>query len=246
MSKLVCSVAPLLAFSLLLAACGEKEKDKNLAGLDAELTNNSSDPALHEALEAPIASDPDLAGEANRDAVRPGNKPLNGAVPARLSPAEAKAAALKLAGGKLMPTPAATRSVTSTKNPVTLAEMAEQRERTASNCGSARIEYAAGWASRMPAAFPVYPGGTVNEAAGANNAPCNIRAVSFTTSAPLNEVMDFYYTMARRAGYSVEHLEENGENVLGGARDKDEGAYYISFRKTNGGTAVDLIANGGR
>jgi len=234
----------LIALGAALSACDGGNGDKNLASLDAELTNNSVDPALREAVEGPIASDPDLAGDANRDAVRPSDKPLNGAMP-RLSPPEAKAQALKLAGGKLMPTPAATKTISSTKQPVTLGGIAEQKQ--GSKCAPARVRYAMQWAERMPATFPIYPGAHVSEAAGADNNPCNIRAVSFSTGVARGDVMDFYTTMASRAGYTIEHVEENGEHVLGGTRDKDEGAYYIGFKDApGGGTAVDLIANLGR
>lgn len=232
-------------FTLVVAACGKGDNQENLATLDAELVNNTADPALREAVEGPLATDPDLKGQANRDAVRPSDTPLNGAVPMKLSPKQARAQALKLAGGKLMTAPEPTKTVTSTGGPLTLGGMAEKKQN--GKCGAARVEYDMEWANRMPAAFPVYPGGHVTEAAGASNAPCNLRAVSFTTAIPRQEVMDFYYTMARRAGYDAEHIEENGEHVLGGTRDKDEGAYYVSLKPASGGgTAVDLIANLGR
>lgn len=237
---------PALVLSAALTGCNDEGEDGNLARLDAELTNNTADPAMREALEGPLAVDADLAGDSNSGAVRPGDKPLTGAIPANLSPGDARAYALKLAGGKLMETPAATKTVTSTKGPVTLGGMAEQKQE-GGKCGAPQVTYAMKWASRMPEAFPVYPGGNVTEAAGADNAPCNLRAVSFTTPVPKQEVMDFYYTMARRAGYDAERLEENGEDVLGGTRERDEGAYYVSLKSTQGGgTAVDLIANGGR
>lgn len=242
------SIVSLLSLCLVLAACGEKEKKGNdLARLDAELTNNTADPALNEALEDPVASDPDLTGAANRDAVRPADKPLNGAVPATLSPKETRAKALLLAGGKLMETPAATKSVISTKEPVTLGGMAEKKQ-SGDKCGTPQISYNMQWASKMPAALPVYPGANVTEAAGTSKTgACGLRAISFTTAIPSKEVMDFYYTMARRAGYSVEHNEHNGGNVLGGTRDKDDTAYYASFKALKGGgTAVELIATGGR
>lgn len=235
----------LIALGAALAACESKNEDRNLASLDAQLTNNAVDPALREAVEGPLASDPDLAGEANRYSVRPSDEPLNGAMP-RLSPREAQAQALKLAGGKLIPTPAVSRTVTSTGQPVTLGGMAAQKQ-PGGKCAPARVDYAMEWAGRMPGDFPVYPGANVTEAAGADNRPCNLRAVSFITGVARGEVMDFYTTMANRGGYTIEHVEENGEHVLGGTRDRDEGAYYISFREVRGGgTAVDLIANLGR
>ncbi|MCB2015276.1 MAG: hypothetical protein R3E11_08105 [Sphingobium sp.] len=241
------SIISLASLSLLLAACGEKDDTRNLSRLDAELTTNTSDPALAEALEGPIASDPNLKGQSNRDAVRPSDKPLNGAVPAKLNPKQARAEALKLAGGKLMQTPMATKSVTATKQPLTLGEKAA-RDEQAEKCGTPQVRYAMDWAGRMPAAFPVYPGAHVTEAAGVDKTgTCGLRAVSFNTAIPANEVMDFYYTMARRAGYDAEHLEENGMDVLGGTHEKSGGAYYVSVKPAQGGgTAVDLIVNGGR
>lgn len=233
------------ALALALAGCGEKDGN-NLATLDAELTNNTVDPALREAVEGPLATDPDLRGEANRDAVRPSDRPLTGAVPANLSPTDARREALRLAGGRLMRTPSATKEVTSTKEPVTLGGLAEQKQGKGA-CADARIGYDMGWAARMPAAFPVYPGGRVTEAAGSDRSPCGLRAASFTTPVAPDEAMDFYYTMARRAGYSAEHVEQNGAHVLGGTRARDDGAFYVSFSALRGGgTAVDLIATGGR
>ncbi len=233
------------ALAFLLAGCGKKD-EQNLATLDAELTNNTVDPALREAVEAPLATDPDLRGEANRDAVRPSDRPLTGAVPANLSPADARREALRLAGGKLMRTPAATKEVTSTKEPVTLGGLAEKKQGDGT-CADTHVRYDMEWATRMPPAFPVYPGAQVSEAAGSDRTPCGLRAASFTTSTSPDEVMDFYYTMARRAGYSAEHIEQNGAHVLGGTRERDDGAFYLSLTALRGGgTAVDLIARGGR
>lgn len=246
MQKPARSFLALAILGMALAGCDGGNGEKNLASLDAELTNNTVDPALRDAVEGPLATDPGLAGDANRDAVRPSDKPLTGAVPANLSPRQAREQAVKLAGGKLLTTPAATKSITSTDHPVTLGGMAEKKQ-GGGKCGAARMDYDMQWAGRMPAALPVYPGGHVTEAAGANNAPCNLRAVSFTTAIPRQEVMDFYYTMARRGGYTAEHIEENGEHVLGGTRAKDDGAYYVSMTSAPGGaTSVTLIANGGR
>ena len=213
-----------------LSACGKKEAE-NSSRLDARVADNAAHPASPG--EENSSGDARSEGGVNRTTGKP------------LSPAQARAEALRLAGGKLMETPPASKFVTSTKEPITLGGKASGRQGGA--CAPARIGYAMDWGDRMPATFPVYPGGTVIEAAGADNAPCNIRAVSFTTMVPAKEVMDFYYTMARRNGYSVEHAEENGGDVLGGTRDRDEGAFYISIDPVQGGgTAVDLIANGGR
>lgn len=239
-------VGAALTAVLALGGCGDAKKDKrDLSSLDAQLTNGSVDPALREAIEAPIASDPDLTGESNRHAVRPADKPLTGALPARLALPDERAEALRLAGGRLMHAPAASKTVVATREPVTLGGTAARQ--AGPRCAAPDIGYAMQWAQHMPRDFPIYPGAAVTEAAGADNAPCNLRAASFVTPVPKTEVMDFYATLARRGGYSIEHIEQNGADVLGGTRAKDSGAYYIRFADApGGGTAVDLIAHGGR
>ena len=69
----------LTALVLVLVACDGKD-ERNLAALDAELVNNTADSAIREAIEAPLATDPQLGGDSQRNAVRPAPRPLNGAV----------------------------------------------------------------------------------------------------------------------------------------------------------------------
>jgi hypothetical protein len=230
-----------------LAACGGEKSDDNPARLDAKLVGNSADTALREAIEAPIASDPDLTGQANRNAVRPPDRPLSGSVPSGLSPKDEREAALKLVGGRLLDTPAATSSITSTKGAVTLGEKAAQ-DKHLKQCGQQNLRYDMQWATRLPPDFPIYPGAAVTEAAGTTaKGVCGLRAISFSTGTSLKPVLNFYYTLARRGGYSAEHLEENDASVLGGTRDKDDRAYYVSLVPLDGGgTEVQLIVNGGR
>lgn len=234
--------------AMMLASCGgDADKDAPLATLDAPLTRNAADPALREALETPLASDPDLTGEMNRDAVRPPDRPLNGALPL-LSPAQAKEEALRLAGGRLISAPAATKSIASTGTvPATLAGLARQTLASrGERCDSGRESHDMDWAGRLPPALPVYPGAHVTEAAGADDpAPCAFRAASFTTGAPVGEVMDFYATMAKRGGYSVKHVEHNGAQVLDGAKGRNGTAYQLRVQDApGGGSLVDLIATG--
>jgi len=235
----------LVVLGAVLASCGGKKKEgRDLAALDTQLTTNIVDPAVREAIEAPIATDPDLTGESGRDTVRPADAPLTGTVPARLATPDPRAQARRIAGGTLIHAPAASREIVSTREPATLGARAAQQGGDA--CPPPRIGYAMHWAQRLPAAFPLYPGAAVTEAAGADNAPCNLRAVSFTTGVAPGEVLDFYATLARRAGYSIEHVEQNGAAVLGGTR-RGSGAYTVTVRPApGGGSSVDLVANGGR
>lgn len=237
-----------LALPLLLAACGGDSDANNLAELDARLTNDMSDPALRGALEGPLATDPNLAGQSNALAVRASEKPLSGAVPVLPANAKASAAqALKLAGGRLESTPAPAKGETCTdcaaNRPATLGALARDSG-TGKGCGT--LNYAAGWAERLPAAFPIYPGARLMEAAG-NDGQCTLRGASFVSAVPMQTVIDFYYTIARRNGYDAEHQLLDGQRVLGGTRTKDGGAYFITFANApGGGTSVDIVANNGK
>lgn len=240
-----------LALVAVLSACGGKKHDRDLENLDAQLTNNAVDPALRAAVEDNITVDPDLVGQSNRNAVRPADKPLSGAVPANLSHKVAKAEVERAAGGALMKAPAATKTTAAASTEgVTLGALAKQQKlggRKGRACGSPQVSYGNEWAQRLPATFPMYPGSQLTDAAGTEKGTCNLRAVSFTTSAPVDEVIDFYYTKARRADYSAEHTLCDGGDALGGVRARDDGAYYITFRALRGGgTSVDLIANNGQ
>jgi hypothetical protein len=112
---------------------------------------------------------------------------------------------------------------------------------------NAKLQYGNGWAKRLPAEFPVYPKARVQEAAGFDGGICDIRVVSFTTPAPLQNVVDYYYTRAVKSGFDAEHQIRAGMHILGGVRSKDDGAYFITFEPNiRGGTAVDIVANNGR
>lgn len=240
-----------LALLCALGACGGQDKDADLAALDAQLTNNVADPAVRGAVEERLAVDPDLVSQSNRNTVRPSDRPLSGARPVHMGKAADAAAAKALAGGKLMPAPAP-GAVGVGETPMTLGALAQQQEQQQKQggtknrraCGQARVSYDMGWAQRLPASFPLYPGARLTEAAGADNGPCAVRAVSFTTTAPVQDVLDFYYTMGRRAGFSGERQSDGATEVLGGTH--GERAYYLTVEPVRGGgSAVDLIVNGG-
>lgn len=111
----------------------------------------------------------------------------------------------------------------------------------------AKLQYGNAWANRMPSEFPVFPKAQLQEAAGVDGGNCDIRVASFTTSAPMQNVIDYYYTRARKSGFDAEHQIRAGSHVLGGTRETDGGAYFITFTtKTSAGTAVDIVANNGR
>ncbi|HEX8485276.1 hypothetical protein [Sphingomonas sp.] len=209
-----------LAFLLPLAAaaCGQAPPEQdNLAALDAALIDvNTGDPALTAALHDQIMVDPALAQSSNGNAVRPPPRPDPLAVPLDSG-----------TGG----------------NPIggalTLGALAAQVPGTA-GC-AATIGYSAMWATRLPAAFPLYPDAAVAEAAGNDRGGCALRIVSFAASAPPARTLAWYAARARANGYSV---ERTGDTRVAGQRGPATYVVYAQPR-TGGGSDVDLIVDGG-
>ena len=238
---------PLAVLPLMLTACGgDAAPERNLASLDQELTEtatgNGVDPVLKGALNDEIMVDPALAARANGDAVRPPNQPYATPVPP-----ESVAPPPPVDSASLKPAPAPSKDCPGCKAAAqarTLGALAERQAGGGAGCAR-RMQYNAGWANRLPADLPLYPGARVTEAAGADGGGCSLRAVSFSTSAGLKTTIDWYYTKLSGAGYSAEHQSDGAQHVLGGAR---QGAGYLLFmsKRADGGTDVDLIANGGR
>ena len=89
------------------------------------------------------------------------------------------------------------------KASLTLGALASrQRDHRTAACAGA-LRYSAGWADRLPADLPLYPDARVSEAAGSQGNSCALRAVSFSTGASLQQVMDWYYTRATNAGWPL-------------------------------------------
>ena len=243
-----------LALAIPLAACGQATSDEvAVAELDNKLTGKGSDPAMNTALNDRILVDPELTDSANVNTVKDSDKPLSGAIPAD-SGYDGDASIEALDGAKLMrapkPTTVANEDCTNcgSQRATTLGALAADQgvTRGKGTC-EAKLQYGAGWATRMPAEFPVYPRGRVKEAGGVDGGICDIRVATFTTSANMQNVVDYYYTRARKSGFSAEYQLRAGEHALGGTRDNDGGAYFITFNAApGGGTSVDIVANNGR
>lgn len=239
-------ISAMLGSALLLSACNREPAAKaELDPLNDELTN--ADPVVKGALEDKIIVDPKLTGQANQNAVGPGNQPVGGGVPAirgSKATADANSAGAIAAGGTLMSAPEALAMEDcdncSANRPVTLGALA--RSQGAGSC-DAKLTYSNDWARRLPTAFRVYPTALIREAAGVAGGKCNIRVVNFQTAASKQAVLDYYHTMARRAGYSSEHRSDGREHMLGGT--KGAQAFVVMLRTDGGMTDVDLVASGG-
>ena len=251
-SFLIASAA--LALPLGLAACsGEADNAEAVAQLDEKLAGKDADPAMNSALNDRILVDPELTDSANVTTVREADAPLNGQTPPDNGFKGDIASAEELDSAKLMrapkPTVVAAEDCKSCgeQRSTTLGGLADDQMQRGKGTCNAKLQFGARWANRMPTSFPVYPKGRVKEAAGIDGGKCDLRVASFTTSAKMQNVVDYYYTRAKRSGYSAEYQIRAGEHALGGVRNNDGGAYFITFNPhPGGGTAVDIVANNGR
>ncbi|MCB2047078.1 MAG: hypothetical protein KDE32_02485 [Novosphingobium sp.] len=224
-----------IATVALLAGCSGSDK----AGKKAD-----EDPALSGAVDGELMTDPELSGEAGAAAGAASGVELP---PEQRSPeaiAAARQDAAKKAGGTLeIASEAAEGSATSLfEGASTAAQVAEQSRATSADC-AAKVNYSASWANRLPDALSVYPRAAVQEAAGTDADGCMLAVVNFVTPVDAKDVIDFYYTRARKAGYGAEYHMEGSDHVLGGKNGAK--AYVVSARKLdNGLTEVDLVSSG--
>lgn len=231
-----------LAPAILLASCGEGDKPKPKPA-------DEGDAALSGALADQIMVDPDLAGQnQGGGAIAVGTG--SGALPpddnsdASVDAARREALAMVGGTGKMQEAPKA-RIVPGDQPPgaeLTAASRAAATSHSGANCAG-KVNYTMVWADRLPEAFPVYPRGNVQEAAGTDADGCALRVVNYTTPVPLHEVMNFYYTRARAAGYKADRAQQGKDDMLGGS--KGSSSYVVYTRKLpTGRTEVDLVTNG--
>ena len=238
------SRTPLLAAAsalVLLAACGEEKKEA--------VPGTESDPALTGALGDQIMVDPDLAQQNRGNAAVSGGGPAAGEIPAeKITPEAAEAAraeAAAISGGKLQPAPAPAAGDAATRSGTTAEQVAPWAFPGAAggNCAG-KAEYTMSWAARMPTAFPVYPRAHVQEAAGTDKDGCKLRVVNFVSPVAVDDMLSFYATRARIAGFAVANRKDGKDSVLSGT--KGNSAYVVYVRKLDSGlTETDLVTNGG-
>ena len=241
-------IAPAMALALIVAGCGKAPNEEAaIANLDNSLTqvNGASianDPALQSALKDQIMVDPALVQQANVDTVRPPSQPESGAVPPERIADAARKASPKDDVRIAPPASGECKQCVAARRALTLGALAASQGASA-KC-AANVGYSNGWANRLPRGVPLYPDARVAEAAGADGAGCALRVVSFSSAAPMQRLLDWYYTRTTDAGYRAEHQADAGEHILAGT--KAGGAFLLVLNpRKDGGTDVDLMADGG-
>lgn len=227
------AIPPLL---LALAACSGAP-----AG-DAAGDPFAADPLVAAALHDPLMSDPDLAARNEANAVLgfAGDTalPLLPATPEAAQAAREAGRLELLAEGTIPPLPA----------PVTgPGPLAGQRAGVQgwiaalgapADCAAVLSEDF-GWAARLPQAASIMPQGMVVQAGGAETAPCGLRIIRYHTPAAPEDVLQYHYVRAGRAGMRPLRHGEGGETIAGRAESGE--ALIVSARKAASGmTAVEL------
>jgi hypothetical protein len=246
MNRLSRTVAA-LALALTAAGCGKApDEQAAIADLDNSLAqvngaSSANDPALQSALKDQIMVDPALVQQANADTVRPPAQPESGAVP----PDGIADAARKPQRDDVRPAPPPSgncKQCAAARRALTLGALAATQGASA-QC-AANVAYSNGWANRLPRGVPLYPDARVAEAAGADGDGCALRVVSFASAAPMQRLLDWYYTRTSDAGYRAEHQADGDEHILAGTKSGAAFLLVLNPRK-GGGTQVDLMADGG-
>ncbi len=215
-SSLSASALLLLA---TLGGCGGGEGNESLASLDARLTNG-------------LASDADAGANAvsgnmvDGPQASPARNPLDGPASAAQGPRLGDVAERQRSARALDRVRSVTGGPVGTET---------------DGCGR-RITYGDEWVRDLPAAFAVYPGGTLVEAAGVSTDRCTMRVVSSTTEAAPLAVANHYADRARAAGFSAERRPCEGGYLVGGVHPGTDQAYIVLITAASGGsTSVDIV-----
>lgn len=227
---------PALVLPVLLAACSDGASDRAAGDPFA------ADPLVAAALSDPLMSDPDLSARNEANAVLgfAGDSALP-LLPATTEAAQAarEAARLELLeDGDIVPLPPASASGAALPDPGAGAEALLAALGAPARCGSA-ISEDFRWAAALPQVAAIMPQGMVMQAGGANASPCALRIIRYQTPAAPEDVLQYHYMRAGRAGLEPLRQAGKGESIVG--RGAGGEVLIVTVRKAAGGlTAVDL------
>lgn len=219
-----------LLIALVVAASG-------CARSDPVAPQAVTDPAVAQAVIAPLLTDPDLVSLDNRFAVMSDPGPLDASLPpddfAPQTITAARTEAAQLIGGAAPVAVAQGEGCAGCSG----ALLAERALVLGPACAE-NLQEDLDWALRLPDDLPVFPKAHLREAVGGEGGACPLSGASFTAPVPAAQVLSFYGTIATRAGFS---LRRAGSAGLVGTRGSSRMAVLV--RPLPGGLSqFDLIA----
>lgn len=228
--------AILLLPVLLAAACSDAPDE------GAQGDPFVSDPLVAAALHDPLMSDPDLSARNEANAVL--GFAADTALP--LLPATPEAAQAAREAGRLellaegaipsMPAPVAA--------PFALPAPGGRAQDGLAAIGASRaciagLEEGFDWAAKLPQVAAIMPQGIVVQAGGSDAAGCGLRVIRYHTAAPGEDVLQYHYVRAGRAGLEPQRHAGEGESITASGPSGE--ALLVTVRMAaNGLTAVDL------
>jgi hypothetical protein len=229
--------APFLALPMLLAACsGAPERED--AGAAPTV-----DPVVARALHDPLMSDPDLAARNAANALLgfadDSALPLIPATPEAARAAREAGRLELLEGGAIPPLPAPVAGRGPLPGAGATAGELLATVGAPESCAGALTEGFA-WAADLPPPAAIMPHGMTVQAAGADAAPCRVRILRYHTPAPAEDVLQYHFARAARAGLQPLHYAAPGAGIA--ARGSSGAALSVAVRPSpTGHNAVDLV-----
>ena len=228
--------AAFLVLPAMLAACSQAP------GHEAARDPFAADPLVAAALHDPLMSDPDLSARNEANAVlgfaADTALPLIPATPEAAQAARDAGRLELLAEGGMPPLPAPVAAPVALPAPGGKAQAGLAAIGVAGPC-LARLEEGFEWAARLPQVAAIMPQGMVVQAGGSDAAGCGLRVIRYQTAAAPEDVLQYHYVRAGRAGLNPQRHAGEGESISGKAATGE--ALLVRVRKAASGlTAVDL------
>ncbi len=237
---------PVMSLALCAAGCTERAGEE--AARDAALI--AQDPVIARALHDPLLTDPDLSSRNEANAaigfVDSGALPVLGASPGEVRAAREAMRLALLEGGAIpdLPLPRSGESAGGEQlGPMSgpgalLAAVGAPAACTAVLAEDFRF------AASLPPPAAIPPRAMVVQAGGADAPGCALRIVRYVTPAPAEDVLQFHYASASRAGLPAMRLAAPGERILAGGPEPEAGAGRLAVHlreAANGLTGVTLV-----
>ncbi|MEE4316689.1 MAG: hypothetical protein V2I74_06875 [Erythrobacter sp.] len=226
-----------IVLSLWLAACsGVREEDGTSDPL-------ATDPLVARALHDPLMSDPDLSARNEANALlgfaADSGLPLIPATPEAAQAAREAGRLELLEQGEIPPLPApvaASGSIPGAE--ANAADLLAALDAPEACLPDLSDDFA--WAADLPEVAAIMPHGMVMRAAGARRGGCNLRLISYRTPAAAQDVLQYHFTRAVRAGLRPEYHSGPDSAIVARGR---QGAVLVVVARPSatGHNAVDLL-----